>query len=480
MRSVVERVSRDSLALLEYLEARGHAVRLLDSGPAPWPYPPLKGRYRERLDALRAEGRVVTPSELDPSAYDALYVDLYTSPLEPFVAAALDAGRHVSGLADVVLADAPCRTLGVTGSAGKSSTTMLAAGLFARGGLDVHVVGDRVLENTWPNHELVQLVGDPSTSGWLACELTSAHLEYCHASPTIAVITNIFRDHVEWHGTLERYVEAKARILAGQRPDELAIVGLDDEGSRALAARARGRLARFSREREVEEGAFLRGDSIVLRWEGRETELCRLSQVAVAPSYAGNVLAATAAAAGAGVEPEAIADGLRAHRGLPARLEHVGRAGGVSVYNDGGAMTPAKVQAALEAFPDGSLVYIGGGNLAFDAMGMLHSSPEEREALAATLRLAAAKARSAVVYGPAGPTLGRNLADEGLGDVREVPTLAAAIETAGELARTGDTILFSPLYYTDLDEVADFNRTAWRLVLDPREPTTPPAGGVEA
>ena len=183
------------------------------------------------------------------------------TPLPPIAGG--DAGR-LSGAADLLLRFSPVPVLGVTGSAGKTTTARLAEAMLRASGVEVLTSDDAPADNAWPTAALVERVLAARPPAWCVAELTSNHLAVCSASPRIACITNVWPDHVDQHGSLAAYLEAKRRIVAFQRADDWVVVNADDPGAVELAARLGGpRPARRARRarRAIRARASRRGGS---------------------------------------------------------------------------------------------------------------------------------------------------------------------------------------------------------------------------
>jgi UDP-N-acetylmuramoylalanine--D-glutamate ligase len=360
---------------------------------------------------LAGEGaklRLATPAELDaaPRA-DAAFLDAWTPEVAPRVTGLRASGALVTCLADLLLTRAETPVVAVTGTAGKTTTTAFTAQLLRAGGVAVALPHPGLSGNLWPH---ASLLADPHRAcDVVVFELTSSHLAFCSASPHVAVVTSLWPDHVELHGSYDAYVEAKMRITQAQSPDGWLVVPADGSCERFVAA-SPAKIARFSTEAAVEAGAFLRANDIVLRWDDREVVV--RDAAPSLPVRGGPVVTVVAACAGAlatGVSAEAVAAGLRQLTLPPHRVVEIGWVRGVPVVDASMAGTPAKAAAAVEPYADGSIVLVAGGAVA-GAAGPVHATPEERRLLDGACELARRKAAACVVFGSAAPELERRLA----------------------------------------------------------------------
>ena len=186
------------------------------------------------LGALRALGRRLGVGD------DVRMLSAWTA-LPALTDGAID---RLSGAADLLLRFSPVPVLGVTGTAGKTTTARLAEAMLRASGTDVLTADDAPADNAWPTASLVEraLAAPHDTRGgyrsaiWCVAELTSNHLAVCSASPRIACITNVWPDHVDQHGSLGAYLEAKRRIVAFQGPEDWTVVDADDPGAVELAS----------------------------------------------------------------------------------------------------------------------------------------------------------------------------------------------------------------------------------------------------
>ncbi|MGQ0604648.1 MAG: Mur ligase family protein, partial [Anaerolineales bacterium] len=364
--------------------------------------------------------------------------------------------------ADAVLQFSPLPAIGVTGSAGKSSTTLLLHNALTTAGQSVHMGRDSVMENLWPNYELLDQLETLHPPGWLLLELTSSHLEYMHASPHIAVVTVLWPDHVDWHGSAESYLRAKRVIVEHQSPADWAVLNFDDEViRRRFEPLCRGQVMPFSQRADLPQGVFIRDGHIVARWNDELIRILPVSDVPVGERYLVNMLAGSAAALVAGAPVADIAHAIRHYRGLPHRLEFIAEVNGVRVFADGMAITPGKAKAGIDSFADQSLVLIAGGSATADFSDGLHRSPEEHTQVMAACRSARRKAKAVVLFGDAASILDQALQAEGFipAAIYHTDTLQSATHAALRLAVSGDVILFAPIFFVEPDE-RDFHKLA--------------------
>jgi UDP-N-acetylmuramoylalanine--D-glutamate ligase len=277
-------------------------------------------------------------------------------------------------------------------------------------------------------------------------ELSSFQLELMTRAPAIAVVLNITPNHLDRHRTMLAYTEAKARILEFQDPDGTSVLGWEDDGAWDLRQRVRGRLMGFGRgPRPSLPGTFLENGRIQLDLGGGAEEICPVDDVPLRGDHnLLNVLAACAAAAAAGLNTAAMAEGIRTFRGLPHRLELVRTVRGADWYDDSIATAPERTLAALRSFSQPIVLLAGGRDkdLPWDEFASFVRRGVDHLVLFGE---AAAKIQAAVE------------ADRGQRPYSTdiVADLDSAVRAAARRAEAGDVVLLSP-GGTSYDAFADF------------------------
>src|SRR5580704_874343 len=246
------------------------------------------------------------------------------------------------------------KLVAITGSNGKTTTTSLVAHILRTSTIPAHVGGNI-------GTPLLSFVERSSDTDVTVAEVSSFQLETIDAfRPEIGVLLNLTPDHLDRHTTFEEYAAAKMRMFANQLERDWAVLNADDpEVTKRTPAKSK--LCWFSRQKRVAVGAFLLNDSIMFRNKGFEVELAKRSQIPLRGEHnLENVLAACAASYLAGATPAAIAEGVKAFQAVEHRLEFVAEIGGVEFFNDSKATNVDAAVKALEAFPSGLRVILGG------------------------------------------------------------------------------------------------------------------------
>jgi UDP-N-acetylmuramoylalanine--D-glutamate ligase len=430
MTALIEGFDHDAVALARLLAKEGRRVTLAGPGAA--------SQTALELRSAGVEVRAHADLDSNPGRHEEAFLDVWTPEVAPRVELLRESGCVVRCLGDLVLERASVPTIGVTGTAGKTTTALFLAYLLRSAGATVHTSTTARAANLWPTMELVP----PPTDGVVLMELTSSHLCFTTRSPRIAVLTCFWPDHLELHGSLARYREAKAAIVRFQRPGDMVVVNEDDPGAAAIADLSPGRRYGFSAADEVDAGAFVHEQEIVLRDTVGERSF-RVPLGLDAPRLQA-LLAAAATTLAAGAIPEQ----LGPPQAPPFRATRVGRLGSTELIDDGMAATPAKAASTLDEHPDASVVLVAGGEL--ENAGLpVHSSPEEEALLEHACAEARRVARFVVLFGPAAERLApffdpaRTL---------RATSLDEAIELASEHAGDAKVLVVSPMFPLDLAE----------------------------
>jgi len=387
-------------------------------------------------DILRADGHEV-PQDPQSGACDLVVVDEWTPETAPVVQDARRRGIPVTVLAELILDRARGPVVGITGTAGKTSTARALSDLLELAGVPHAISRTAQSSNAWPDHSLA--AGTPEGAVLIA-ELTSTHL--CHmrsVHPDVAVITLIRPDHAELHGGLTAYREAKRRIVAEQDSSDAVVLPSDDAETLECVGPVAAATWWFGETDHGHRGAFADADSVVLRDDRGEIRVA----LPLPRGPARRAVATAAAAALAlGVDRGRVAEGLPRVRPIPHRLVPHLHPGGVTIIDDSMAATPLKAMEGIAAASNGARapVIIVGGD---DSLGgsSVHRAPEEEEVLARAVRAARSAAALLVTFGPAAPRVAAYCTPD-LECVDIHAALAAGINSAGP----GGVVLVTPMF----------------------------------
>lgn len=372
---------------------------------------------------------------------------------QPLIQEALMRGIPLSNDSQIFLQAAPCKVVGITGSAGKTTTTTLvgriaAASLESRSGLPGFP--RRVWVGGNIGSPLIADVDEMQADDLAVMEISSFQLEQMDLSPQVAAVLNITPNHLDRHGTMQAYTAAKQRILAYQNTGDVAVLGRDDPGAWALSEKAAGRVISFglSEPPPGYEAVYVRAGKIFL--SGIDTPIMPVSEIRLRGEHnLLNVLAACAIAWGAGLPGSAMRTGVQDFHGVSHRLEFVRAWGGAEWYNDSIATAPERAMAAIRSFEE-PLVLLAGGrdkDLPWQDFAQLVLKRVDHLILFGE---AAGKIQQAVDAALKQP----GLEDSNMRLIR-CKGLREAVMQASRLVEPGDVVLLSP-GGTSFDEFRDF------------------------
>ncbi|GAB4479407.1 MAG: UDP-N-acetylmuramoyl-L-alanine--D-glutamate ligase [Anaerolineae bacterium] len=437
-RVVILGLARQGTALTRWLCEVGAQVTVSDIRPADQLTAELEDLKGLPVEFVLGEH---PPAILDGA--DLLCLSGGVPPTLPIVEEAVRRGIRLSNDAQIFLDRCPCHVIGITGSAGKTTTTTLVGAMCDEAGLIAWVGGNI-------GNPLISDLRHIKPDDIAVMELSSFQLEVMTSSPHIAAVLNITPNHLDRHGTMEAYTAAKARILDNQVVGDIAVLGRDDPIAYGLRDRVQHDLALFSGRVPVDVGAWLVGDRLVCRpaFDRPMATVCTIDEINLRGFHnVLNTLAACAIAGAAGVPPEAMRAAVLKFRGVPHRLEIVRVVDEVTYVNDSIATAPERVLAALEAFPDEPLVLLLGGR-------------DKKLPWGDLMREALIRARAIITFGEAGLMIAEEAARARLVGgysvpVEQVSTLAEAVRLASVFATPGDVVLLSP-GCTSYDAYRDF------------------------
>lgn len=368
----------------------------------------------------------------------------------PIVVEAVKRGIPLSNDSQIFMETVPCKTVGITGSAGKTTTTTLVGNMAKLAYGNKAYVGGNI------GDPLLNYVDEMKPEDIAILELSSFQLDQMTLSPNVAALLNVTPNHLDRHGTMEAYTAAKARILEFQSKEDVAVLGRDDKGAWSLRDRVMGKLFAFSMN-ELEEGldgAYLHDGLLNLRDGNAYLPLILREKIQLRGDHnVQNVLAAFAIGHAAGFPLDAMLEAAEDFRGVPHRLEFVRELNGARWYNDSIATAPERSMAAIRSFEEPIVLLLGGRD---------KDLPWE-----ALIRLANERVDHVVLFGEAAEKIEKTAAGIGSGERRfsitRVNGLREAVRAAAQIAEPGDVVLLSP-GGTSFDEFKDFEERGERFV----------------
>lgn len=319
----------------------------------------------------------------------------------------------------------PCPVVAITGTNGKTTTTTL--------------VGE-IMKAYNPNTYVVGNIGTPFTDkvekiksdDFVVAEISSFQLETIHTfKPKVSAILNITPDHLNRHKTYENYISAKERIFENQDSSDYCILNEDDDICRKMKEKVRAQIIPFSRKKELNEGVFVKGDEIYIKWNHINVGICKTSELQILGEHnIENALAAVAITICLGVPIEIIKKILISFKGVEHRIEYVDTIDGVQYFNDSKATNVDAAIIGIKAMKR-PIVLIGGGmDKGADFTDWINMFPD--------------KVKHLILIGETSDTIIQTAHKKGFFNITKASSLKEAVMLAKEIAESGDCVLLSP------------------------------------
>jgi UDP-N-acetylmuramoylalanine--D-glutamate ligase len=344
--------------------------------------------------------------------------------------------------------------IGVTGSKGKTTTATLIAHILEQAGKQVVRVGisqvgvlsmlDRVIKDSVVVFEL---------SSWRLSALSPLK-----KSPHIAVLTNIYPDHLNYYKTMAAYQADKGNIFRFQKPSDIVIADFDNEEARTMVQDAPGAILFSSVKHGIEgDGAWLADETLLVSGEGKESVLLPLSDVPLKGEHnISNVLLAALASLAAGLSVKEVRSGIKSFPGVPHRLEKVALKNSVTYYNDTAATIPDAAVAALRSFSEPVILIAGGSDKRLDFTSLAKEILTRSKGLVLFKGEGTEKLLQALQDLLPAEEKGRSF--------EVVESMEKAVELATRGAEPGDVVLLSPgaasfgLFQNEFDRGEQFRK----------------------
>ncbi len=362
----------------------------------------------------------------------------------PLIQEANRRGIPVTNDSQIFMQFVKAPVVGITGSAGKTTTTTLVGRMAA--------AGVQAPRKAWVGgnigNPLIEQVDEIKSDDLVILELSSFQLEQMTTSPHIAAVLNITPNHLDRHGTMAEYIRAKSHILTHQTKNDIAVLNREDPESWNLRSQVCGSLVSFGHGYPIgnEPAVFVDEDKIALWENGKIFSLLNKSEIQLRGAHnLMNVLAACAVARSAGLSPEAMAVGVKGFGGVKHRLELVRERNGVSWVNGSIATAPERTLADINTFTEPLVLLLGGRdkNLPWEALAaVIHQRVDH----VVIFGEAADKIASAIAHPVAGDRLSSVSIEREFTD---------ALAEALRVSQPGDVVLLSP-GCTSYDAFKDF------------------------
>ena len=372
----------------------------------------------------------------------------------PIVQEAIKRSIPISNDSQIFLENVPCRVIGITGSAGKTTTTSLV-GEIAKQHFSLRKPNNKVWVGGNIGTPLIKDLDKMQEDDLAIMELSSFQLEIMSISPPIATILNLTPNHLDRHGTMSEYVSAKSHILTYQSADDVAVLNRDDPSVRELYHEVKGQKITFgfNPPSDKQDSTYCKRDKVFLQANGQIAKIIRTDYINLRGQHnLYNVLAAIAISAAASLSIQAIYEGIIAFKGVPHRLEFIRSWGGADWFNDSIATAPERAIAALESFHEPIVLLAGGRDKNLTWTKLVKEIRQKVDHL--------------ILFGEVADLIQYAVGEEQPNlrpyTIDRCKDLEESVKIAAERAAPGDVVLLSP-GGTSFDEFNDFEERGKRF-----------------
>ncbi len=338
----------------------------------------------------------------------------------PMIVGAIEKGIPVITEVELAYEISEAPFIGITGTNGKTTTTTLVYEMLNEGQKHPLIAGNI--------GTVASGVAEEATAeNTIVIELSSFQLMGIDMfKPKIAILTNLYDAHLDYHGTKQEYIAAKANITKNQSEVDYLIVNADQEETLEVARHSKARIIPFSTKKKLSEGAYLSDGWIMFNHD----KVMEIENIALPGNHnLENILSAMAAAKLSGVENSAIQQVLRTFTGVRHRLQYVTEVNGRKFYNDSKATNILATINALAAF-EAPVVLLAGG---------LDRGNEFDELLPYLKHV-----KAMITFGQTAPKMERIGKEAGIKLIKRVDNVDKAVPEAYRYSESGDVILLSP------------------------------------
>lgn len=344
----------------------------------------------------------------------------------PLVKKAQEKGIEVIAEIELAFRNYAGHMVAITGTNGKTTTTTLVGEMLKTLPVKTAVGGNI-------GRALSAEIKDLDKDSWVAAEVSSYQLEGIQSfRPQIAAVLNLTPDHLTRHKTMEEYGRCKQNIFINQQGQDVTILNYDDPEVRTWGKKSRGQLCYFSRNTVLPQGVYMKDGSFILQWGNTKAEICHKDELQIFGAHnEENVLAAIACGFFAGVGPEQMRQVLLDFKGVAHRIEYVATIDGVSYYNDSKATNTDAVIKALNAFSQGHVILLAGGE-------------DKMTPLAEMMQVVREKADLLILLGASQQRFHEAAKAAGIENILLAGSFREAVEMAHARAKAPQVVLLSP------------------------------------
>ncbi len=372
-----------------------------------------------------ADKKILGEGYLDKiNDYDVIIRSPGISFKDPGIQEAIKNGKVVTSPTNIFFPEVPGKIIGITGTKGKSTTSALISNILENKHNDVRLVGNI-------GSPALDYLEKANNKTIFVMELSSYQLEDIKYSPHLAVILDIFPEHLHYHGKFEDYIEAKKAIVKYQTVKDIVVFNPEHEISASLASISKGHKYRFCVKKQEEINCYIEKDTIYTEISGKKEMIMPVDEIPLlSPANLENALAAVLVGVIIGVPSNQIRISIKKFKPLPHRLEYVGEFNKIRFYNDSLATTPQSTINALQALGDVETLIAGG----FDR-GVDYSKLGEF--------IVKTKIKNLILFPETGKKIGELVESSSIKKY-DVSSMEEAVKLAYDLTSPGSICLLSP------------------------------------
>ena len=356
--------------------------------------------------------------------FDVIFRSPSCRPDTPEIQKEVERGALLTSEIEMVLKLAPCTTIGITGSDGKTTTTSLIYEILKQNGYNCYLGGNI-------GTPLFTKINEMKPEDYVVLEMSSFQLMNMKDSPSIAVITNITPNHLDIHKSYEEYIESKKNIFKYQDKNGILVLNNEDEITKKFAKEANGKVVFFSKNNNISDGYMLDGEYIVDANNGTKILNTKNTLLRGRHNYENICTALSATRSLVNIDNAMIA--IKNFKGVEHRIEFVREINGVKWYNDSIGSSPTRTIAGLNSFDENIILIAGGYDKHLDYEPLAMPIIENVGTL--------------ILFGQTAEKIYNAVKEKDENEVVNifrVNDLQEAIDKAKENAKSGDVVLFSP------------------------------------
>ena len=417
---LVAGLARSGTAAASLAAAHGALVTVTDTRP--------EEELRENLARINGKVKISlgNPSRKDCLEYDLIVLSPGVQPHQDWIEEADSDGIKIIGEVELAYMLMDGRILGITGTNGKTTTTLLTGAVLSASGMDIEVTGNVGTALS----ESVLKAARENRRPLFVTELSSFQLEKIRdLTCNIALFLNCTPDHLDRYPDFESYRKTKFRIFLNQTENDFAVINADDSSLMEMAGQLRSQVFPFSTSRKLDQGVFVNRGWIYASWKGWEGKLLKTSDIRLRGAHnLENIAAALSVSFLAGADPVKMPEAVNSFKGVEHRLEFVTRLDQVDYFNDSKSTTVHSTLKAIQSI-GGNIILIMGGYDKGGDFTQLKPIVTERVKRLILLGDTASKIKA---------QLGENA------EIFQAADLEQAVFAAAEFSDPGDTVLLSP------------------------------------